>query len=139
MLAPKIPANTNFLTLDIEEWYHADYPGLDLSSQRTQPTNLEALIDQLIALCARNNVLTTCFVLGDVAARYPAAVRRLHQAGHEIASHGGHHQPVHSMTPAQFAADLGESCDALERLTGEKVLGFRAPSFSVRQENLPWY
>jgi polysaccharide deacetylase family protein (PEP-CTERM system associated) len=140
MLArPEIPANTNFLTLDIEEWYHADYPGLDLTQHRNRPTNLEALVDRLIALCARSKTLTTCFILGDVARRYPSVVRRLHEAGHEVASHGSHHLPVHAMTPAQFEADLADSCDVLESLTGRKVLGFRAPSFSVRQEMLSWY
>ena len=128
----------NFLTLDIEEWYHANYEGLDPVTQ-PQETHLEALVERLIDLCAERGVRTTCFVLGSVAEAKPGIVKKLHRAGHEIASHGYGHELVHPMGPARFADDLRVSCDILEALTGEKVLGYRAPSFSVTREALPWY
>jgi polysaccharide deacetylase family protein (PEP-CTERM system associated) len=74
-----------------------------------------------------------------VAKQTPSVVKKLHAAGHEIASHGYAHDRVYPMTPEQFRADLKLSCDILEDLTGEKVLGFRAPSFSIRRETLSWY
>jgi polysaccharide deacetylase family protein (PEP-CTERM system associated) len=132
----KVP---NFLTLDIEEWFHANYDGVDSARFANQETRLEALVDRLIDLCARHSVHTTCFVLGSVAKRSPVVVKKLHQAGHEIASHGYGHESVKSMVPTGFKADLAMSCDVLEQITGEKVLGFRAPSFSVRRENLEWF
>ena len=129
---------TNFLTLDIEEWFHANYSGMEMPSNAGE-TALEALVDRLIALCAERSVRTTCFVLGSVARNKPAVVRKLHATGHEIASHGCGHELVYSMGRERFAEDLRESLDILEGITGEKVLGFRAPSFSVTQEILPWY
>jgi polysaccharide deacetylase family protein (PEP-CTERM system associated) len=97
------------------------------------------LVDRLIALCAERSVRTTCFVLGSVARAKPEVVRKLHAAGHEIASHGFGHDLVYSMGRERFAGDLSRSLDTLEEVTGERVLGFRAPSFSVTREILPWY
>jgi peptidoglycan-N-acetylglucosamine deacetylase len=128
----------NFLTLDIEEWFHANYSGLEPPSNVGE-TDLEPLVDRLIALCAERSARTTCFVLGSVARSKPAVVRKLHGAGHEVASHGYGHELVYSMGRERFAKDLRESVDILEGITGEKVLGFRAPSFSVTQKSLPWY
>lgn len=129
----------NFLTIDVEEWYHVNYPGVETSALANAATNLDQLIDRLISLCERENVKTTCFVLGSLARHKPGVVRKLYAAGHEIASHGTDHRPVKSMSVTEFQADIRESCDVLEQITGEKVLGFRAPSFSVVQEILPWY
>jgi polysaccharide deacetylase family protein (PEP-CTERM system associated) len=129
----------NFLTFDIEEWFHANYAGIDSEQFADQETNLERLVDELIELCARHSVRTTCFVLGTVGQRSPAVVKKLHRAGHEIASHGHSHTTVYSMTAASFKADLVLSCDILEQITGTKVLGFRAPSFSLREDTLDWY
>jgi polysaccharide deacetylase family protein (PEP-CTERM system associated) len=66
-------------------------------------------------------------------------VKKIFAAGHEIASHGHDHQLVYKMTPGQFRADLRKSCAILEDLTGERITGFRAPSWSVRRETLEWY
>ena len=107
----------NFLTFDIEEWYHANYEGLDPVTQ-PQETHLEALVERLIDLCAERGVRTTCFVLGSVAEAKPGIVKKLHRAGHEIASHGYGHELVYPMGPARFAGDLRVSCDILEALTG---------------------
>ena len=129
----------NFLTFDIEVGYNVNYQGIDLSSYREKPTNLESLVDRLIDVCGQFGVRTTCFILGDVGRQTPSVVKKLHAHGHEIASHGCAHESVYPMTPDQFRADLKLSCDILENLTGEKVLGFRAPSFSIRQETLHWF
>jgi peptidoglycan-N-acetylglucosamine deacetylase len=132
-------AGKNFLTFDIEEWYHINYQGIDMSRYRGEPTHLESLVDRLIEICGEHGVRTTCFILGDVGRQTPSVVKRLHANGHEIASHGYAHESVHPMTPDHFRADLKLSCDILENLTGEKVIGYRAPSFSVKEETLPWF
>src|SRR6185437_13345643 len=58
------------------------------------------------------------------------------QAGHEVASHSWDHQRVHNFTPATFRADVRRSKDALEQVTGEEVVGFRAPTFSIVRPTL---
>jgi len=129
----------NFITFDIEEWFHANYEGLDTSQYRGISTNLESNVDRLIDICDGYGVKSTCFILGDVAKNKPYVVKKLFEAGHEIASHGSSHKLIYPMTPEEFRADLKASSDRLEQITGQKVVGFRAPSWSVKREMLGWF
>ena len=129
----------NFLTFDIEEWYHANYEGLDTAVFSEKPTQLPRLIDQLLDICERGGFHSTFFVLGSVAERYPTLIRDISSAGHEIASHGYGHLQVYKMTPSEFKEDLLRSCQILQDVTGRPILGFRAPSFSVTRPILPWF
>lgn len=103
------------------------------------PGWIESFTDKLLDICATSGCLSTFFVLGSVAEKFPHVVRRIAAAGHEIASHGCDHKSVFAMNPAEFAEDLRRSCGGLEALIGQAVRGFRAPSFSVTHEILPWY
>lgn len=127
------------MTFDIEEWFHANYEGVDSSVFDTQSTNLESNVDRLIDLCDAYGVKTTCFILGDVAKNKPYIVKKLFEAGHEIASHGSSHKLVYTMDIEEFRHDLKCSTDTLEQITGQKVIGFRAPSWSLKRETLPWF
>jgi polysaccharide deacetylase family protein (PEP-CTERM system associated) len=91
----------------------------------------------MLELMDEHDAKATCFVLGWVAERAPDLVRRLAAAGHEVASHGYHHELVHELTEGQFAADVRRSKDVLEGITGERVRGYRAPSFSLTDWAVP--
>lgn len=130
---------TNFLTFDIEEWYHANYPGIDFKTFSPHPSRLETNTDRLIEMCERHGVKATCFILGEVAATKPSVVKKLFEAGHEIASHGNSHRLIYPMSPQEFREDVRIASDRLEQLIGQKVVGFRAPSWSVKQESLSWF
>jgi polysaccharide deacetylase family protein (PEP-CTERM system associated) len=129
----------NFLTFDIEEWFHANYDGINLTNYDSKSTNLESNVDRLIDICNIYDIKATCFVLGDIAQQKPKIIQKLYNSGHEIASHGMSHRLIHSMTPAEFHIDLKRSSDVLENLTGQKVVGFRAPSWSVKSEIFSWF
>lgn len=129
----------NILTFDIEEWYHANYDNLHYGCSIETTTILESTIDQIIEMCARFAIYSTCFVLGDVARQKPSIVKKLYKAGHEIASHGYSHRLIYTMSPEEFKSDVQDSCAVLEDITGEKVVGYRAPSWSVKKEILSWY
>ena len=88
-------------------------------------------------LFAEAGVRGTFFTLGWVAERYPALIRRIVDAGHELASHGYDHKRVFQMTAGEFAADLEKTRTILENLGGQPVRGYRAPSFSV-DARTPW-
>jgi len=133
------PAVPNFLTFDIEEWYMGNYAGLDTSAFAGSPSRLEWEVDRLIGICSQRGIRATCFVVGRLAEEKPALVRRLHDAGHEIASHSYRHDLVHPMSPSSFREDLRRSIDVLQGITGNPILGFRAPSWSVRTPTLPWF
>lgn len=73
----------------------------------------------------------TFFIVGRVARAHPDLVLAIQRAGHEVASHGWDHRSVLRMTPDSFREDLRKSRDVLEQVTGEAVVGFRAPTFSI--------
>ena len=116
-----------------------NYKGLDTSPYVGAASRIEQEIDRLIEICAKHKIRATCFVVGTLAKERPDIVRKLAEAGHEIASHSYHHRLVYEMSPVEFREDLRRSIGGLEDITGRSVAGFRAPSWSVRSPMLPWY
>lgn len=125
------------LTFDIEEWFHI----LDNPSTKTIlewnkfesriHSNMERIFDVLDK--TRSNA--TFFCLGWIAENYPDVVKEIPSRGHEIGTHGRMHQLVYEQSPREFKEDLGYSVKTLEDLTGKKVKYFRAPGFSIREDN----
>ena len=85
---------------------------------------------------ARYDVTATCFVLGKVAEDHPNVVRQIHSAGHEVATHGYSHEKVYNLSPDRFRDELRLSIDLIEDITGERVLGHRAPYFTITKDSL---
>jgi polysaccharide deacetylase family protein (PEP-CTERM system associated) len=123
----------HYFTVDVEEYFHVSaferYVSRD--DWNTLPSRLEPQLDYLLDLLARHSGHGTFFTLGWVADRYPALVRRISDAGHEVASHSYWHRRITTITPADFRDDLKTSKSSLEQATGRRVLGFRAPTFSI--------
>jgi polysaccharide deacetylase family protein (PEP-CTERM system associated) len=90
----------------------------------------------LLEILAASQTRATFFVLGYVAERHPALVREIQSAGHEIGTHGYSHTLIYRQTPAVFRDELQRSVRALEDITGERVLGHRAPFFSITNDSL---
>jgi polysaccharide deacetylase family protein (PEP-CTERM system associated) len=88
----------------------------------------------LLEELAAHDIRATFFIVGVIAEHSPELVRAIHRAGHEVASHSWDHRRVHRFTPETFREDVRRSKDALEQVTGEAVVGFRAPTFSVMPE-----
>ena len=130
---------TNALSVDVEDWFQvgafentisrADWDGLE--------HRVEANTDAVLALFGESGVKATFFTLGWVAKRYPALIRRIADAGHEVASHGWDHKRVFTLSAEEFRADIDAAKQALEDASGTKVTGYRAPSFSVDRRT-PW-
>lgn len=91
----------------------------------------------LLGELERHGAKATFFVVGQIAGHSPQLVKAIHRAGHEVASHGWDHRRVAIMTPAEFAEDIRKSKDALEQVTGEAIVGYRAPTFSIGPRT-PW-
>lgn len=96
------------------------------------PSRLDRGMDLLLDLLARFGATGTFFTLGWIADRYPLLVRRIHEAGHEVASHGYWHRRVDTLSPREFRDDVRASKAVLEDACGAPVLGFRAPNFSIK-------
>lgn len=97
---------------------------------------VEKNTDKLLSLFDECSVRGTFFVLGWVAERYPGLVRRISNAGHELASHGYWHQLVYDLTPEAFAKDISDSIEAIANASGIVVTAYRAPSFSITKRSL---
>lgn len=123
----------NALSFDIEDWFHM--VGIDAvddpASWPTFPTLVERYTDQILQSLASADVQSTFFVLGWIAERYPALVRRIADAGHEIGTHSYWHRKCFELTPDELRADLRRSIEVIEQASGQRVLGFRAPTFSI--------
>lgn len=129
----------NALSVDIEDWFQVG--AFEKTIRREDWDRLECRVEQntdaVLELFAAADVKATFFTLGWVASRYPSLLRRIVDAGHEVASHGWDHDRVFSMNPAQFACDLERTRKTLEDVTGAAVTGYRAPSFSI-DKRTPW-
>jgi polysaccharide deacetylase family protein (PEP-CTERM system associated) len=122
------------LSFDVEE-HHRIEAAARLSVNAPQREHyrdrLELSTRWLLEELARRMIKATFFVLGEVAQHQPRLVRAIHEAGHEVGSHGWDHQRLLGMTPESFRKDLRQSKDALEQVTGAAVVGYRAPTFSI--------
>ncbi|MBB3910246.1 XrtA system polysaccharide deacetylase [Sphingomonas desiccabilis] len=129
----------NAMSVDVEDWFQVgafetviareDWPRLE--------SRVEANTDRVLALFAETGTRATFFTLGWVAERAPGLIRRIAEAGHEVASHGWDHRRVFTFTPDQFRADVARARAALEDAGGVAVTGYRAPSFSI-DARTPW-
>ncbi len=129
----------NALSVDVEDWFQvgAFETTIDKASWDGRLHRVERNTDAVLAMFEEAGVRATFFTLGWVAARYPALIRRIADAGHEVASHGWDHLRVFRMTPQQFADDLSRSRAAIEDAAGHVLTGYRAPSFSIDLRT-PW-
>jgi len=133
------PPIRNALSVDVEDWFQVG--AFEKVIQRADwdrlPVRVERNGDAVLALFDKAGVKGTFFTLGWVADRFPALIRRIAEAGHEVASHGWDHQRVFTMNAATFRADLRRSRQAIEDAAGVGITGYRAPSFSIDQRT-PW-
>jgi polysaccharide deacetylase family protein (PEP-CTERM system associated) len=82
------------------------------------------------------DVRSTFFVLGWVGERHPELVREITARGHEVASHGYAHRLIYDQTPSAFRDDVRKAKTLLEDASGECVVGYRAPSYSITPKSL---
>jgi polysaccharide deacetylase family protein (PEP-CTERM system associated) len=127
------PAIVNALSVDVEEYFHALIfrEGTNGTAWGSLESRVEASTERVLALLASGDAKATFFVLGEVAAAHPALVRKIAGESHEIACHGDRHEPVSRQTPQEFRADVRNAKAVLEDITGEPVVGYRAPNFSI--------
>jgi polysaccharide deacetylase family protein (PEP-CTERM system associated) len=127
---------TNVLTVDVEEYYHGVEFGHALSGEglRRLPSRVVDETERLLDILAEHGARGTFFTLGLVARRHPRLVRAIVGRGHELASHGWDHTPIHALGPARFRADVRSAKLALEQASGHAVAGYRAPNYSIRPD-----
>lgn len=128
----------NALTIDVEDYFQvsAFAPYIPRSEWMLRECRIERNVDRILAMLDEHATHATFFTLGWVAERYPQVVRRIVAEGHEIASHGYGHERASEQTPEAFFSDVQIAKLILEDLAGCAVKGYRAPSFSIGEQNL---
>ena len=135
MTAPRI---INAMTIDVEDYFQvsAFAPHIARAEWDTRECRVERNIDAILQMLDQHHTKATFFTLGWVAERYPQLVRDIVAQGHELASHGYAHQRASDQAPDIFFEDVHRAKNMLEDLSGQAVIGYRAPSFSIGKRNL---
>ena len=124
------------MTIDLEEWFHANYHDNVFDPHKTYEVRIVKATERLLAHFKKYHAKATFFVLGYVAEQHPQLIRKISEAGHEIATHGYAHQLVYQQTPAVFKEDVHQAKKRIEEIIGKSVKGYRAPSWSVTPKSL---
>jgi polysaccharide deacetylase family protein (PEP-CTERM system associated) len=124
----------NALTIDFEDWYH----GIELPMSRWGglEDRIESSGRRALEVLSAAGVKATFFVLAPVAERHPGLIQEIATEGHEVATHGYSHTLVYRQDAQTFREELVRSISILEDVTGERVLGYRAPYFSITHQSL---
>jgi peptidoglycan-N-acetylglucosamine deacetylase len=123
----------NIMSIDLED-YFCDLP---FSTWDKYQSRIIQTTDPIIDLFEKYHIKATFFTVGYIAEKFPVLIKKIHDHGHEIASHSYHHYDLRKITKEEFEKDLLKSLETIESITGERPLGFRAPYFSVNKKN-PW-
>jgi polysaccharide deacetylase family protein (PEP-CTERM system associated) len=123
----------NALSVDVEDWFQVTNfekvitrDQWDLCESRVVP-NVQRILD----IFSARDVRATFFILGWIAERHPDLVKAIRVRGHEVSSHGYAHAQIQHQTREEFHQDVSRAIRVLEDILGEKVIGYRAPSYSI--------
>ena len=128
----------NAMSIDVEDYFHVSV--FDGIVPRREWERMESRVvantTRLLDLFDEFHVRSTFFVLGWVAERQPELVRTIAARGHEVASHGYAHRLIYDQTPSAFRDDVRRAKQLLEDAAGRRVVGYRAPSYSITPRSL---
>ena len=127
----------NILTFDIEEWFHIqlDPKYTDEVVWGNYETRIYRNMDLIYEALDKHDHKATFFCLGWLARKHPEVIKKIDALGYEIGSHSDMHEMAHYQDQKTFKNDFERAIKSLEDLTGKKVRSYRAPAFSITQEN----
>jgi polysaccharide deacetylase family protein (PEP-CTERM system associated) len=125
---------TNALSIDVEEYYHGmEFEAALPGGRRAQlPSRVKASVNKVLEILAAHEARATFFTVGQVAEAHPEMVRKIDEAGHEVACHSYCHELVYRQSPTEFREDIRRAKAVLEDLSGKSVIGYRAPNYSIQ-------
>lgn len=128
----------NYLTIDVEE--HFQVSAFEGVVKKVDWVNHESRVrkntEEILHLLEVAGVSATFFVVGWVAEKNPQLLRAIEEAGHEIGCHSYLHRKVYDLTPEEFKEDTYKAKSIIEDITGKRVYGYRAPSYSITERSL---
>ena len=126
----------NALSIDLEEYFqiHVLSGLIDPGSWSGMPSFVEENTRRILDLLESHGVLATFFCLGWIAENHKDLIRTIRRKGHEIACHGYAHQVIYQQDRERFRDDVSRAKNILEDATGDPVIGYRAPTYSITEE-----
>jgi len=126
------------LSVDVEDYFQVEAFADRITPEMWPrfPSRVADNTRRVLELLGRAGARATFFVLGWIAEREPRLVREILDAGHEVGCHSHLHRCIWRLSPQEFQADTHRACAAIEDSGGQKVVGYRAPTFSVVKESL---
>ncbi len=135
---PNFLENTCILTFDVEEWYHGSYPGYSYDMIDKSLVRVVPMMVRILEALAAFHATATFFVLGEIAETHPEIVKMIIDGGHEVASHGYGHIRADVLGEERFREDMVKAKAILESLAMTKIVGYRAPNFSINPKKTLW-
>lgn len=128
----------NALTVDVEDYFmvSAFSDIVKFDEWNNYESRVEKNVYIILDTLEKFSTKASFFILGWLARRYPKLVRDIYEAGHEIASHGYNHKVLYNLSPAEFRDDIKVSKKILEDIVGDRIYGYRAPSYSISKTTL---
>jgi len=124
----------NILTFDIEDWYNCDFITPDFNWDKYE-VRIYGGVDRILQELSDRNLKATFFCLGWIAEKHPQVILEIHKQGHHIGCHSYQHELSFRFDRKGFKKDTEKAKKLTEDLIGEKVDAFRAPGFSVTENN----
>lgn len=121
----------NMISVDLEDWHHSCYLK-DFVTESNYIQRISFSTEQILKVFNKHKVIATFFTLGCIAEENPKLIKRIYEEGHEIASHGYTHTPLWDHNPETFRNEITKTNQIIESITGQKVVGFRAPYASLK-------
>lgn len=137
--------NKILMSVDMDEWYqcrwatgseYAIWPDTQTFFREYYGTDepigeIIPLTEKILHLFDENSITATFFFTGEIANYYPDLVKEIANCGHEIASHNYVHKDYNGENPEEFYRNLRESKKILQKLSGQEIIGYRAPNSTV--------
>jgi polysaccharide deacetylase family protein (PEP-CTERM system associated) len=138
MVMAATPRIVNVLSVDVEEYFHAEE--VQNSSTRQQLaaalSRVETQVTAVLDLLGQQGVKATFFIVGEVAEAHPGLIAEIAGAGHEIGCHSYSHRLISRLTPEEFRADTERAVRAIVDSCGKTPRVYRAPSYSITRNTM---
>lgn len=124
----------NILTFDIEDWYNCDFISGDFNWDKYEVRIYEG-VERILKELSDRKQKGTFFCLGWIAENHPSTIKRIADEGHHVGCHSYQHELATRFTPLQFKEDTYKSKCLIEDVIGKSIDAFRAPGFSITENN----